>query len=241
MRRLISLVSVLLIVVGCAGAAASPSPSASTVGFALRAWITQALPPVGAFGSAGPSMAIDQGRLIAAGPRARHLPGPAPPEPPAAPDQPGRNRRDRRRRASGRPPRRPDRLHRQPAAGLADRPPPLRDRRCRARGPRRSQPRDHVHPSAVHRTSGHTGGVRSVLDAGPRPVVPDRRRARRRDAIHARPCRGPAERARSRRSPSAVVRPLAARRSDGEVRRRVARHTTGAMRRHRRAPILLPR
>ncbi len=76
MRRLASLVSVLLLVGGCAAAAPSPSPSAPAVGFALRAWITQALPPIGAFGSAGPSMAIDQGRLIAGGPVPAIYPGP---------------------------------------------------------------------------------------------------------------------------------------------------------------------
>ncbi len=73
MRRLASLVLVLLLAGGCAAAAPSPS---STTGFALRAWITQALPPVGAFGSAGPSMAIDQARLITYGPQIEIYPGP---------------------------------------------------------------------------------------------------------------------------------------------------------------------
>ncbi len=76
MRRLASLVFVLLLVGGCAGAAASPSPSAPVIGFGLRAWITQALPPIGFFPSAGPSVAIDQGRLIAGGPVPAIYPGP---------------------------------------------------------------------------------------------------------------------------------------------------------------------
>ena len=68
MRRLTILALALLLASGCAGTAASPSPSAPATGFALRAWISQALPPVGAFRTAGPDLAIDQGRLILHGP-----------------------------------------------------------------------------------------------------------------------------------------------------------------------------
>jgi hypothetical protein len=82
MRRLASLVSLLLLVSGC-GAAASThvptpteAPSTSIVGFELRAWITQALPPIGFFPSAGPSVAIDHDRLITYGPQIAIYPGP---------------------------------------------------------------------------------------------------------------------------------------------------------------------
>jgi hypothetical protein len=75
MRRLATLVLAFLLLGGCAGAAASPSPSPIT-GFALRAWISQALPPVGAFSTAGPDLAIDQGRLIIHGPQMAIYPGP---------------------------------------------------------------------------------------------------------------------------------------------------------------------
>ncbi len=81
MRRLASLVSILVLSGGCASAAASPSgpspsPAGPTVGFALRAWTSQALPPVGRFPNAGPSVAIDQGRLITYGPQIDIFPGP---------------------------------------------------------------------------------------------------------------------------------------------------------------------
>ena len=74
MRRVATLVSILLLVAGCA-AAATPSPSAAT-GFALRAWTSQALPPIGAFANAGPIFAIDDGRLILHGPVPAIYPGP---------------------------------------------------------------------------------------------------------------------------------------------------------------------
>ena len=76
MRRLATAALVLLLAGGCAGGPASPSPSPSpTTGFALRAWISQALPPVGAFRTAGPDLAIDQGRLILYGPEDAIYPG----------------------------------------------------------------------------------------------------------------------------------------------------------------------
>lgn len=74
MRRLTTAALVLVLAGGCAGAA-SPSPSPAT-GFALRAWISQALPPVGAFRTAGPDLAIHQGRLIIHGPQMAIYPGP---------------------------------------------------------------------------------------------------------------------------------------------------------------------
>jgi hypothetical protein len=81
MRRLTSLVLLVLLVCGCAAAGSSPTgsspaPSTPATGFALRAWISQALPPVGAFRTAGPSMAIDDGRLISYGPQIDIYPGP---------------------------------------------------------------------------------------------------------------------------------------------------------------------
>jgi hypothetical protein len=42
----------------------------------LRAWVSQALPPVGSFRSAGPTFVIDQGRLIVHGPQIELYPGP---------------------------------------------------------------------------------------------------------------------------------------------------------------------
>lgn len=75
MRRLATLIIVVLIAAGCAGAGSSPSPSAPTTGFALRGWISQALPPVGAFRTAGPDLVIDQGRLIIHGPEMAIYPG----------------------------------------------------------------------------------------------------------------------------------------------------------------------
>src|SRR4030095_1248961 len=74
MRRLTTAALLLLLASGCAGGPASPSPSPTT-GFALRAWISQALPPVGAFRTAGPDLAIDQGRLILHGPEMAIYPG----------------------------------------------------------------------------------------------------------------------------------------------------------------------
>jgi hypothetical protein len=76
MRPIASVVLVLLVAAGCAGAGSSPSPSPPTTGFALRAWISQALPPVGAFRTAGPDLVIDDGRLIVHGPQMAIYPGP---------------------------------------------------------------------------------------------------------------------------------------------------------------------
>jgi hypothetical protein len=76
MRPLASVVLVLLVAAGCAGAGSSPSPSGPTTGFGLRAWISQALPPVGAFRTAGPDLVIDDGRLIIHGPEMAIYPGP---------------------------------------------------------------------------------------------------------------------------------------------------------------------
>ena len=75
MRRILTLILALLIAGGCAGAGSTPSPSAPTPGFALRAWISQALPPVGAFRTAGPHLTIDHGRLIVHGPEMAIYPG----------------------------------------------------------------------------------------------------------------------------------------------------------------------
>jgi hypothetical protein len=75
MRRISTLILVLLFAGGCAGGGSSPSPSAPTTGFALRAWVSQALPPVGAFRTAGPDVVIDQGRLIVHGPEMAIYPG----------------------------------------------------------------------------------------------------------------------------------------------------------------------
>jgi hypothetical protein len=75
MRRLATLIVTVLIAAGCAGAGSSSSPSAPTIGFALRAWISQALPPVGAFRAAGPDLVIDQGSLIGHGPEMAIYPG----------------------------------------------------------------------------------------------------------------------------------------------------------------------
>jgi len=76
MRRISTLIVALLIAGGCAGGGSSPSPSAPTTGFALRAWISQALPPVGAFRTAGPHLTIEGGRLIVHGPQMAIYPGP---------------------------------------------------------------------------------------------------------------------------------------------------------------------
>ena len=75
MRRLSTLILVLLVTSGCAGAGSSPSPSTPTTGFALRAWVSQALPPVGTFRTAGPDVVIDRGRLILHGPEMAIYPG----------------------------------------------------------------------------------------------------------------------------------------------------------------------
>jgi hypothetical protein len=75
MRRLSTLIVVLLVAGGCAGAGSPPSSSAPTTGFALRAWVSQALPPVGAFRTAGPDVVIDEGRLIVHGPEMAIYPG----------------------------------------------------------------------------------------------------------------------------------------------------------------------
>lgn len=75
MRQLATLVSLLLLVGGCAAAGSAPSPTGPTTGFSLTAWISQALPPVGAFRTAGPDLVIDNGRLIVHGPEMAIYPG----------------------------------------------------------------------------------------------------------------------------------------------------------------------
>lgn len=76
MRRIPIVISLLAVVAGCTGGASTPSAPPSAAGFALRAWTTQALPPVGAFANAGPLFAIHDGRLIAHGPVPAIYPGP---------------------------------------------------------------------------------------------------------------------------------------------------------------------
>ena len=66
----------LFLLGGCAGATPSASPSQSPAGFGLTAWISQALPPIGAFQSGGAVFAIDQGKLIVHGPQIEIFPGP---------------------------------------------------------------------------------------------------------------------------------------------------------------------
>lgn len=75
MRSAAILLSSLLLA-GCAASVPSGSSPSPATGFALRAWISQALPPVGAFGAAGPLMAIADGRLIVHGPQVAIYPGP---------------------------------------------------------------------------------------------------------------------------------------------------------------------
>ena len=76
MRRTFISVLCLVVLAGC-GAAGSPSPSAPTSeGFRLRAWLTQALPPAGAFGTAGDVIGIGDGRLIVHGPQIELFPPP---------------------------------------------------------------------------------------------------------------------------------------------------------------------
>lgn len=76
MRRLATLLSALIVAGGCAAGASAPSTSPPTVGFSLRAWVSQALPPVVSFRSAGPTFVVDHGRLIVHGPQIELYPGP---------------------------------------------------------------------------------------------------------------------------------------------------------------------
>lgn len=76
MRRLSIFLSVLFLAAGCAAAAPSSSAPPKPVAFSLTASISQALPPVGAFPSAGAIFAIDGGRLIVHGPQVEIFPGP---------------------------------------------------------------------------------------------------------------------------------------------------------------------
>jgi hypothetical protein len=71
----LALVLGLGLVAGCAEPGGSPSPS-GPAGFALRAWITQALPPIDSFPNAAPSLVVDRGLVITAGPVPAIYPGP---------------------------------------------------------------------------------------------------------------------------------------------------------------------
>lgn len=66
----------LAIATGCAAGAASPSLPPDADGFALRAWITQALPPQDAFRTPGVAFAIHDGLLITPGAVPAIYPGP---------------------------------------------------------------------------------------------------------------------------------------------------------------------
>jgi hypothetical protein len=77
MSRLAIALSAMFLFGACAGAAQPPaSPSPGSAGFGLTAWISQALPPIGAFQSGGAILAIDGGRLIVHGPQVELYPGP---------------------------------------------------------------------------------------------------------------------------------------------------------------------
>jgi hypothetical protein len=75
MRRFVLLALVAGLAAGC-GSSAGTSPTGPAGGFAVRAWVTQAIPPVDAFPSAGPSLAINDGLLIVPGPVPAIYPGP---------------------------------------------------------------------------------------------------------------------------------------------------------------------
>jgi hypothetical protein len=75
MRRLAIPLAVLFLVAAC-GSTAPTASAPPTTSFGFRAWLTQALPPVGFFPNAGPSLAIDQNRLITPGPQIEIFPGP---------------------------------------------------------------------------------------------------------------------------------------------------------------------
>ena len=66
MRRLSTLALALLLVAGCAVRPARVRRPPA--GFSLRAWVTQAIEPVAAFGMGGSSVAIADGRAILYGP-----------------------------------------------------------------------------------------------------------------------------------------------------------------------------
>lgn len=63
------------LVAACTGSGGSPSPS-EPAGFSLRAWVTQALPPIDSFAISGPSIVVDRGALITQGPVPAIFPGP---------------------------------------------------------------------------------------------------------------------------------------------------------------------
>jgi len=75
MSRLAIVLSLFLLG-GCAAATPPASPSGPPAGFGLTAWMSQALPPIGAFQSGGALFAIDRGKLIVHGPQIELFPGP---------------------------------------------------------------------------------------------------------------------------------------------------------------------
>ncbi|MGK2850388.1 MAG: hypothetical protein ACSLFN_05705 [Candidatus Limnocylindrales bacterium] len=76
MRRLSTVTLAVLLLAGCASPSASSSPSPAPAGFSLRAWVTQAIEPVSAFSTGGPSVAIVGDRVIVHGPIDAMFPGP---------------------------------------------------------------------------------------------------------------------------------------------------------------------
>jgi hypothetical protein len=76
MRHLSLAIAALIVLGGCTAAGPTPPPSQNAAGFSLRAWTTQALPPVGAFANAGPSLVIADDRLFVAGAVPAIYPGP---------------------------------------------------------------------------------------------------------------------------------------------------------------------
>jgi hypothetical protein len=77
MKSRLAIVLSLSLLGGCAAAATpSASPSQAPAGFGLTAWISQALPPIGAFQSGGAVFAIDHGKLIVHGPQVEIFPAP---------------------------------------------------------------------------------------------------------------------------------------------------------------------
>lgn len=76
MRRLSTVTLAVLLLSGCASPATSPSPSPAPAGFSLRAWVTQAIEPVAAFGMGATTLVIDRERVIVHGPIPAIFPGP---------------------------------------------------------------------------------------------------------------------------------------------------------------------